>query len=49
MKNTAEIHQLSVGFKGPKRLISALDKLSFHLIPGETLVLVGESGCGKVL
>lgn len=49
MKNNAEIHQLSIGFQGPRQLISALDKVSFRLIPGETLVLVGESGCGKSL
>ena len=49
MNHSAEIHQLSVGFQQPRCVISALDKLSFSLLPGETLVLVGESGCGKSL
>lgn len=49
MKNTAEIHQLSVAFRGRDTYISALDKISFNLIPGETQVLLGESGCGKSL
>lgn len=49
MTHSAEIHQLSVGFQQPRRVISALDKLTFTLHSGETLVLVGESGCGKSL
>jgi oligopeptide/dipeptide ABC transporter ATP-binding protein len=49
MNNTAEIEQLSVAFRGRSKIISALDKVSFNLIPGETLVLLGESGCGKSL
>ena len=47
--NTAEINLLSVAFQSPNKSISALDKLSFNLTPGETLVLLGESGCGKSL
>lgn len=49
MPNSVEIQQLSVAFCSPKKTITALDKLSFTLIPGETLVLLGESGCGKSL
>lgn len=49
MENAAEIYQLSVGFRGSKGIISALDKVSFTLSPGKTLVLLGESGCGKSL
>ncbi|APF02523.1 TPA: dipeptide ABC transporter ATP-binding protein [Legionella pneumophila] len=49
MQNTAEITQLSVAFKSPDKTVLALDKLSFSLNPGETLVLLGESGCGKSL
>ncbi|CZI61159.1 TPA: dipeptide ABC transporter ATP-binding protein [Legionella pneumophila] len=49
MQNTAKINQLSVAFKSPDKTVLALDKLSFSLNPGETLVLLGESGCGKSL
>ena len=49
MENIAEINQLSVAFQSPNKIISALDKVSFNLYPGETLVLLGESGCGKSL
>ena len=48
-KNRAEINQLSVAFQNHHKTLSALDELSFELIPGETLVLLGESGCGKSL
>lgn len=49
MNNAAQIHQLSVSFQGLSHLVSALDRVSFSLKPGETLVLLGESGCGKSL
>lgn len=49
MPNSAEIQQLSLAFTSAKKTIQALDKVSFELIPGETLVLLGESGCGKSL
>ncbi|WP_454780492.1 ABC transporter ATP-binding protein [Legionella sp. WA2022007384] len=48
-KNSAEIHQLSVAFQQHHKTVPALDEVSFNLCPGETLVLLGESGCGKSL
>ena len=34
-------------FFGPMRFVHAVDGVSFHIDRGETLSLVGESGCGK--
>lgn len=49
MQQSAEVHQLSVAFQNHHKTVSALDCVSFVLYPGETLVLLGESGCGKSL
>jgi oligopeptide/dipeptide ABC transporter ATP-binding protein len=49
MEHRIEAHLLSVAFQEPHKTVPALDKLSFVLHPGETLVLLGESGCGKSL
>jgi peptide/nickel transport system ATP-binding protein len=34
-------------FRDPQQAIRAADGLSFHVNKGETLAIVGESGCGK--
>jgi glutathione transport system ATP-binding protein len=48
------VHDLVTRFDVPsgilgrvKRRVHAVEKVSFELLPGETLALVGESGCGK--
>jgi oligopeptide/dipeptide ABC transporter ATP-binding protein len=41
------VDDLSVLFPAGKRVVQAVDRVSFGVRPGETLGLVGESGCGK--
>ena len=41
------IRDLVVEFKTEMGIIRALDKISFDVMPGESLGIVGESGCGK--
>ena len=42
-----EVTDLSVKFPTLAGVVSAVDRLSFSVSAGETLAIVGESGCGK--
>ena len=42
-----EVNNLRVNFETVSGTIHAVRGVSFHLDPGETLAIVGESGCGK--
>ena len=54
METLLEVRDLDKSFRGggglpgsPQRRMQAVDRVSFTLFKGETLGLVGESGCGK--
>ncbi len=42
-----EVRGLTTQFAGPKGFVTVVDKVGFTLEEGETLAIVGESGCGK--
>jgi peptide/nickel transport system ATP-binding protein len=42
-----EVDTLSTAFKGRRGETLAVDRMSLHVERGETLAVVGESGCGK--
>ena len=55
-KNILEVHELQKWFPvrsgifslfGEKRYVKAVDKVSFSIAEGDSLCIVGESGCGK--
>lgn len=46
-KELLKVKNLSISFATEKGRVTAVDQISFHVEPGETVGVVGESGCGK--
>src|ERR1700689_5600748 len=42
-----DVQNLQAHFRTPEGINHAVDGVSFHIDEGETLAIVGESGCGK--
>ena len=49
MTPTLEVRDLAITLRGAERSIVAVRDVSFAILPGRTLGLVGESGAGKSL
>ena len=46
-ENLIEVKKLKTQFNGKNGIVTAVDEVSFTIKDGETLGIVGESGCGK--
>ena len=49
MTTLLDVRRLTVNFFHETGTVTPVDDISFQLAKGETLALVGESGCGKSL
>jgi len=49
MSALLEVEDLSVGFRTRRGVVQALSRTSVSVAPGELLLIVGESGCGKTV
>jgi len=47
MNSLLKVENLEMYYFTSKGAVRAIDNISFELMPGETIGLVGESGCGK--
>lgn len=47
IKKAIQVKDLSIQIKTDDGILSIVDHVNFDLVTGETLALVGESGCGK--
>ncbi|MEW6034347.1 MAG: ABC transporter ATP-binding protein [Chloroflexota bacterium] len=49
MTTLLQVHNLSTYFYTQDGVVKAVDGVSYHVAKGETIALVGESGCGKTV
>src|SRR4030043_2282755 len=49
MKPLLEVHNLTTNFHTQDGIVKAVDGVSYNVNRGETIALVGESGCGKTV